>query len=208
MSNQEIIEEAVNKAISNGFAFTDLLTDKVTQDVKNLTWHVTPKTIVVRFDENTFDDSLPYNLKDGKWRLVPRKRLYAYEQVIYNYHFTRALWGDEPYHNGEPVLAILLRCAQVAVEAFGELHAVDRGLRVETIHYSHNALQENKDAMVEVETESFVYELKDIAATIPIKTHQLKVIDFAGTIPAYKYHAQEMVIANSPIRYLGEHLNG
>ena len=75
MTNKEILEKAIVKAINNGFSFS----------------HIYPALV---------DDS--YEIHDGDGDVVfyndayrPNPWSMSFERLVFNHDFTRALWGDD-----------------------------------------------------------------------------------------------------------------
>ena len=43
---------------------------------------------------------------------------------------------------------------------------------------------------------------------LTVKTDASKLVGYEGALTTWQYHLQQMVIAEDPIKYLGEHLDG
>lgn len=123
MSNQEILEKAIQKAIDGGFEY------------KNIS-----------VNDNDYGDwffqiGAPAKNMDGIWY----SRENNIEKLIFNHDFAKALWGEER-------------------------------------------------------------DLKDVQYTLELGDGEVTTPIYRLNIPLWRWHLQQMVIAEDPIKYLGDNL--
>jgi hypothetical protein len=127
--------------------------------------------------------------------------------TMFNHEFASALWGeDEVDDNGASLKTIQYWATQVAVEHLGTLYAVERNEPVVSI-LDQGPLDFNAPPEALTEVKETKYQLEKLTGSIPFNTHRInEVAVHARSLPAYLFHLQQMVIAEDPIKYLGNNL--
>lgn len=176
MSNQEILEKAIQKAIEGG-------------------WKATLEgNILKKIDET------------GKFHLWIGANTWGSIDLIFNHEFAKALWGNDVVTKDAVGFGIIkIWAEQVAYEFEGRLHAANGKRQMAFLKYPDNMLVHRAPNEL-VEVEKVVMDLKHLAGSIPFRTHKIKEVDVLGGIPTWQYHLQQMVIADDPIKYLGENI--
>lgn len=184
MSNKEILEKAIQKAIDGGWK--------------------EPHGNTLRVD----DDGKLFCFMNGATDGV---RVYGYqfnvERLIFNHEFAKALWGNNHVSkSGSDYGLIKIWAEQVAFEFEGRVYAAKPGERVRAfVKYSDDALSDHAPTEL-MSASKVVQQLKNLIATIPFNTHKIKAVEAIGTIPLWQYHLQQMVVSPDPIKYLGENI--
>lgn len=83
MSNQEILEKAIQKAIDGGWDVFETECHQIT---------VFEATSEMRDDEDHYYFDAPHN---GLIVDIRRRGYWGYKEVIYNHDFAKALWGEK-----------------------------------------------------------------------------------------------------------------
>lgn len=89
LTNKEILEKAIQKAIDGGWKpFADLVFDAVSKDGSGYAWCGHWE----RYVQMELNGNLPPD-----YRPVARTHDLATERLIFNHDFAKALWGEEKY---------------------------------------------------------------------------------------------------------------
>jgi hypothetical protein len=189
MTKKEILEKAIQKAIECGWDFDGLLAP---------------------MDPGKYEVIAPFGgnylrIKTTSWS--GEESFESINSVIYSKNFAKALWGEEiiSSEDGLHFGVIRLWAEQVAYEFEGRIHSLDGRSHMSFVRYNDDNLI-NRAPTGLVEVEKVTLNLKDIVARIPFHTHKIKEIETEGGIPKWQYHLRQMVIAENPIKYLGENI--
>lgn len=129
--------------------------------------------------------------------------------IIFDHSFARAVFGTSPADRyGQPLLAIQIYAEQVAYKFDGRLYNADRSkpsmvfARVPdvTVNPFLAPLGES------IDIQRFTQKLRDLRATLPFETHQIKEISIAGAQEMWQWHLEQMVLLPNPYNYLREYI--